>query len=453
MKRSLLRIAVGNFLLVIILGHFGAPLFAQDQPALLPDFDLTARGGAFEFSRFDTAMNLGTSGVLDLAGGEFTVRAWVRFASPCNVDFYWCDMPIASNIAAPAAQPNEHGWHLLRQNDNHFWFCLGGGDRVNGCTADAATTVRSLTMPANGVWYDVAGVKSSNRITIYVNGVLEGTTTLGPHSDASTAPLLIGAGHEGFFLNGQVAQVQLYKSALTEPLLRALHESSNPALAGAGLVAYWQFSNGSTADLSGNHNDGEAIGAVPATDRLWVPNDAYRFDGADDYIMVANSPSLQIGTGDYTIAAWIKTGVSSYGRIFSKGSWGCTTGYMMRLDGDKVLLENASNGSCLVRFPGSTTVTDGSWHFVAGVVDRRAGGAIYVDGVLDAKQMIDTSAYDLSNDRTPTIGAIDMVVDRPVGYPDEFFNGKIDEVRVYNRALSPGEIRALFDASKPLGNY
>jgi hypothetical protein len=452
MRRSYLVIAAASFALLFVWGQFVTPLSAQDPPVLPSDLDLTAHGGAFEFSRFGAALNLGRSDVLDLSGGEYTVRAWVRFAAPCNVDLYWCDMPIVSNIAPPAAQPNEHGWHLLKQNDDHFWFCLGGGDGVNGCTADAATTVRSLTTAVNGVWYDVAGVKASNRIMIYVNGVLEGTTMLGPYYDASPAPLLVGAGHEGFFLNGQVAQVQLYRSALGEPLLRALHESSNPALAGAGLVGYWPFNNGSTGDLSGNHNDGEAVGAVPVTDRLWIPNNAYRFDGTDDYIAVPNSPSLQIGTGDYTIAAWIKTTAVGYGRVFSKGSWGCTTGYMMRLDGDKVFLENASNGSCLVRFPGTTTVTDGAWHFVAGVVDRRSGGAIYVDGVLDAKQAIDTSDYDLSNGRSPTIGAIDMVVDRAVGYPDEFFNGRIDDVRVYNRALSAGEIRALFIAGKPLGN-
>ena len=146
----------------------------------------------------------------------------------------------------------------------------------------------------------------------------------------------------------------------------------------SNLVAYWPFDAGSTRDVSGNNNDGVGSGITPTSDRFGRHNDAYQFDGVDDSISITNSPTLQIGTSDYTIAAWIRTtAAGSDGRVFSKGSWNCTTGYMMRLGGgDKIHLENASNGWCMVNVDSNTPVTDGAWHFVVGVVDRDVGAVV-----------------------------------------------------------------------------
>jgi hypothetical protein len=435
-----------SFTLAIALVSWANPPIAQGQSVLKPDVELVANNGSFEFDELDPGMDLGRSGIFDVSGGDFTIHAWVRFASLVNDYPCWgpqCDMAIAEKISG---EYNSSGWRLLKQSDGHFWFCLGGGP-ANGCEQQASTTVISQTEPVADVWYSVVGVKTANQISIYVNGVLEGSKNPGEYFDASDAPFLVGSNRsEHSFLVGEVGQVQLYRSALSAPHVRALYESSKSRFEQGetedGLVAYWPFDGGSTLDFSGNHNDGEAIGAKQTSDRFGRPNHAYLFDGTDDYIAIANSPSLQIGTGDYTIAAWIRSNVPfGYGRIFSKGSFGCTTGYMMRLGGENVWLENASDGACHVFFGGKRTVADGAWHFVVGVVDRDVGAAIYVDGALDAMQMIDTSAYDLSNDRDPTIGVADRM-------SQEFFSGKIDDVRIYSKALSALEVGTLYNTSK-----
>jgi hypothetical protein len=218
-----------SFVLVFAFALCANPLIAQGQSPIQPDVDLTAHGGAFEFDGVGPGLDLGTSSAVDLSGGDFTVHAWVRFASLCP-NIWGCDEPIVTNMATPGVQPNEHGWHLMKQDDQHFWFCLGGGEGVNGCDPSVNTTVMSRTVPVIGVWYNVVGVKASNQIRIYVNGVLEATSTLGTFSDVSDDPLLIGASHEGFYLDGQVAQVQLYKFALNDPLVRALHQYSKARL-------------------------------------------------------------------------------------------------------------------------------------------------------------------------------------------------------------------------------
>ena len=114
-----------------------------------------------------------------------------------------------------------------------------------------------------------------------------------------------------------------------------------------GLQAYYPF-NGNANDESGNENDGTVSGAYLTNDRFGNSNSAYCFDGSDDFIEINDSNSLDIGLSDYSIVAWIKTTHTSYGRIFSKGSSQCTTGYMMRTGGaggSHSFLENACNGA------------------------------------------------------------------------------------------------------------
>jgi hypothetical protein len=100
---------------------------------------------------------------------------------------------------ASIASVNNYGWRLLKQSDGHFWFCLGAGPG-NGCDSSVSTTV---------------------------NGLLEGSSLLGDSYDSSDVPVLIGANSfEGAYLVGEVAQVQLFKSALSAPRILAAFASS-----------------------------------------------------------------------------------------------------------------------------------------------------------------------------------------------------------------------------------
>ena len=215
-----------SFALVFALALCANPLFAQGQGVLKPDVELIANSGPFEFDGSGPGLDLGKSSAVNLSGGDFTVHAWVKFASLRNdtgVCFDpGCDMSIVDKMVGI----NVDGWRLFKQSDNHFWFCLGGGEAGNGCV-DAPTAVKSLTIPELGVWYGVTAVKKSGEIAIYVNGILEGTNTPGEFLDSDTAALLIGANFdEGAYLNGQVAEFKLFRSALSESNVRALYNAS-----------------------------------------------------------------------------------------------------------------------------------------------------------------------------------------------------------------------------------
>ena len=212
-----------------------------------------------------------------------------------------------------------------------------------------------------------------------------------------------------------------------------------------GLVAYYPF-NGNAQDESGYHHDGTVTNAVLTQDRFGSLDSAYSFNGVDSKIVIATDQALEIGYSDFTIAAWVKPAVGGVngnnGRIFSKGSSGCVTGYMLRMAPDGAThLENAKDGSCMIYCQNNIILTPNYWHFVVGAVNRSSGGSTYINGTLDRTCSNPTNGIDLSNNRNPMIGFND------VGNYYEPFNGVIDEVRVYNRVLSNDEIQSLYQQS------
>ena len=150
-----------------------------------------------------------------------------------------------------------------------------------------------------------------------------------------------------------------------------------------GLVAYWPLNEGggtTTADASGNGNDG-ALNA-PTWDSGKFGG-ALSFDGVDDFVDCGNSSTLDFGTGDFTISAWIKTTDRAGETIFGNGGDdGGGIRYRLYIEGDpgvKILVDDNSNK----RDPeGNVAVVDGQWHHLVGM---RNGSTlrVYIDGVED----------------------------------------------------------------------
>jgi hypothetical protein len=212
-----------------VLALLAGPVIAEGVVVPRADVELDANRGTFEFGGTGPAISLGNSGILDFSGTSFAVQAWVKVVSACNDTGADsgppCDMSIVDRMAS-VESVNNHGWRLLKQSDGHFWFCLGGGPD-NGCDGGLSTTVISHTAAATGVWYHVVAVKTSRRISIYVNGVLDGTSILGGYFDATDLPVLVGANAiEGAYLIGNIGQVQLFRCALSGSQVQALYEST-----------------------------------------------------------------------------------------------------------------------------------------------------------------------------------------------------------------------------------
>ncbi len=205
-----------------------------------------------------------------------------------------------------------------------------------------------------------------------------------------------------------------------------------------GLVAWWQLDDGSGSaaiDSSGNGLDGILVG-----DPSWaagIVGGALEFDGDGDYINVGKDPAFDI-TNQITVAAWIKVGSfqGEWQNIIAKGD----TSWRLQRYLDKNTLEFACTGVVVPgtkwsNILGTVEVNDGQWHHVVGTYDG-AQICLYVDGTLDVSSKTIGGSIKI-NDHAVLIG-------ENAEKPERFWNGLIDDVRVYNYGLSADEVAAIY---------
>jgi hypothetical protein len=212
-------------------------------------------------------------------------------------------------------------------------------------------------------------------------------------------------------------------------------------------VAQWKLDDGegtTAVDSSGNGLDGTLNG-----DPLWIEgmvDGALGLDGVDDYVDCGNPAALDFGTGDFTISAWINMTAIERGTVYAKGgdnSGGIRYTLAMGEGNDNKMTLTTDDDSTKRQAKGETIVNDGNWHHVVGM---RYGNTslVYVDGVLDGS--IDLpEGYDLSgtSQANALVGAITDARDATGATLEKFFNGTIDDVHIYDWALSEAEIRKI----------
>ncbi len=214
-----------------------------------------------------------------------------------------------------------------------------------------------------------------------------------------------------------------------------------------GLVGYWDFdvnAGGATAyDLSGNGNHGTLTNMDPATD--WVEGKigtALEFDGSNDYVALQNLASIGL-TGSMTISAWVKPNslTADDNAIISKRVASSDRGWTLKhTTGNRFQIEIANSSTVTGSRASANTFGLGQFYHVVGVYDAPAGTLdIYVNGVRNNGTQSNcnpcpSSQYNSTG--APSIGR------QPAN--NSYFDGLIDEVRIYNRALSADEIRALY---------
>ncbi|MBE0535740.1 MAG: LamG domain-containing protein [Phycisphaerae bacterium] len=217
----------------------------------------------------------------------------------------------------------------------------------------------------------------------------------------------------------------------------------------ADLVGYWPL-DGNGKDLSGNGLDGKINGNVaPAADRFGNPEAAMSFaGGGGDNINVGNPPELQM-TGAMTITAWVYLDNTSplhgarNSRIFGKMSVGGKRAWSAGIEKTvggvpyPATIQIASNASTVVGLNDNTTLPVGQWVHYAGVFTPGQSLEVYVNGTLSHIRTdgIPPSQY-AANGESALIG------NRP-GATDCGWYGFLDEVRMYNEALSQTRIESL----------
>lgn len=204
-----------------------------------------------------------------------------------------------------------------------------------------------------------------------------------------------------------------------------------------GLVAYYPF-NGNANDASGNGNNGTVFGATLTKDRFGESASAYNF-GQLEYIAGKDAPQLDFGPqSSFSVFAWINFSgdVPGFQGIISKmyDDSNPTSGFQLGIFQNTVQVQMGPPPA--LTFNGSLTLNDGKWHMVG---LRRTGiiADIWIDGRPEAGVSNPTL---VPQDMTCT-NSLFLGVDRNLS---RFFPGSIDDIRIYNRALSQTEVQQLY---------
>jgi hypothetical protein len=401
--------------------------------------------------KYGTGLNFDGNGDIVTAGtgssisitGAITVEAWVNVSA----------LPASNKGYSIVAKDKNTGGRAYTLDlltsagcaGTCFRFYISGGGNLT--TNEVAATTNQVQ--ANK-WYHVVGTYiPSTSMHIYVNGILADTNTVtSPLASipTATANLTIGgreyAGVEDYF-NGTIDEPKIFNYSRSASQIAWDYNKGKP-------VGHWKFDEcqGSLLnDSSGKSNSATlTIGAsgtqttvgTCSTSGAWANgaggkfNYSMNFDGTDDYIVVNDNPSLDIGS-QITLAGWFKVNDTTANRaLISKQNE-----YLVRFNTDDTFSFYLFDGvDYEPRLTAPTNPSAGTWHHFAAVYDSTLGSnhqKIYINGVLVAQQ--DRSITTSGTSNALHIGR----------FGTDYFDGQLDDMKVYNYALTKQQIKTLMN--------
>lgn len=352
--------------------------------------------------------------------------------------------------------------------------CSGASDNISFVRHFATNPGRWRTpadsLPA-GTWSHVVVTHdgTTNAPTIYVNGVSQALTTVQTPSgsltsDASNDLIIGNVSDASDPFDGKIDEVRVYNRALSATEIESLYRLGQPDKVNtsvsqpqgtgrldSGLAGYWPLDDGSGTnanDASTNNNDGTLTnGPTWTTGQIGGGVD---FDGSDDYISYANT--IPFNSDDFSVSAWARmdgaAGGDGENSIFTQritsvgaGNPSVTLYYDINEYPSFFIRDNVGTG---VNLSYSSAQSFGAWQHIVGVKTATAT-TLYLNGAAVA-----TTTHSLSGDFDAGVDIRQIGRQQYTGGNNQF-NGVIDEVRVYQRALSADEVAQLYRLTSPTG--
>ncbi len=398
-------------------------------------------------SATDTSTN-GNNGTL--TGGP----TWTTGQIGSAVDFDGVD----DNIATPSVRgvvnattsvwirpDSVTGTHTVIRHDNNFGIDLAN-DEIRwyweGGSAYHDTTAANLS---TGQWYHIVGTYfsggSSNNVQVYVNGVAQTLSNDDETNTPSASSGVVASSWLGSYYDGQLDEVRIYDRTLSPDEVWQLYRLGTPTGTETSLKGYWSFNgqdmSGTMAyDRSGSGNNGTLTNSPAITEGKL--GQGLSFDGTNKFVNAGDPTNGSLDPANITISAWVwrNGSQSSYARIVDKMATG---GYQLYA----YSTNNTLGGYMTNGVTPSGDINSGwaipnqQWAHVALTYDG-TNMLFYGDGVL-----VKTQAYGSGLANTTDTFSIGNN-----GSGTGNWNGSIDEVRVYDRALSASEIKTLYSSGK-----
>jgi opacity protein-like surface antigen len=210
-----------------------------------------------------------------------------------------------------------------------------------------------------------------------------------------------------------------------------------------GLVGWWPF-NGNANDESGNGNNGTVNGAVLSSDRFGNGNKSYNFNGTQN-INITNSSIAAFLNNSFTCVAWFKTSsnlpgdIVRYDNCVTESGWGLRIGYNNPGQIQGLEFDNTRNPNFVTS---NNVYNDGNWHLAVFKRDVSAmKDALFIDNQFITETSFST-VYNIDITGHPLF----------IGAGCDFFNGDLDDIGIWNRALNQQEITNFFNSSQSSSN-
>lgn len=380
----------------------------------------TYGGSAYFDGNGDYLAIPGTSGQF-ADGQDFTVEGWLYPIS--RVTSYPC---FFSNYSSAFGTGSIY-WGAGHSSGDTTKYQIG----ING----AFPAIQSTTNISYGDWQHLALVRSSGVITLYINGVANGTYSFSGALNGSGNTTYVGVAGDAIansYINGHIANYRVVKGAavytgnFTPPTMPVTAISGTSLLLNFGNAGIYDATRINTLVPFGNAQ-------VSSSVTKYNSGSIY-FDGSGDYLRVQNnlnSSNSKLGTSDFTVECWF--------RLISMGVYPCL--YDFRPAGTSTpgpcLMVGYGSAGKLVYFmgtgtaiTGSTTITTGAWYHAA--LCRSSGVTrLYLNGVQEGSSYTDANNY-------ATFNGVFGALSYDPSLTDYQVNGYMEDIRITKAARYTG---------------
>jgi hypothetical protein len=426
--------------------HFGVVLYEGDGSN-----SHSINGGKFGAAFYGNGSNSYIDTGIKNTVGTRTLSVWI----------YYTGAPSSTKSIIKATSSGSAGYGLdLTTSLLRF--------QQNGEASVPSTSLSNLNTNA---WNHIVGVIDGSTSTLYLNGSSVGTGTV---TDAGSHNLYIGADNDigtlGQVFEGKIDQVRIFDKALSSSEVSTLYaetastvESLDPlsedttdtlqVLGDSSCIATYRFENNED-DLSGNY-DGTGTAIQYAAGRYGQAAD---FNGSSSNVELPTGSPFNDSDTIKAISAWVKADTTS-SRVYPFSIGSTTTdnqffnfGYLGDSNNILVFMRNGSNSN--QAYHSASTTTDTNWHHI---VVQTTGSAVEI--YLDGESQSVSSTYAGSGSASSWIsyinytGTVRANIGTNASYGPQYSNGKIDQVRFFNKTLSASEVTTLYNENSLVASY
>jgi hypothetical protein len=388
----------------------GSPSFVADRNGI-PNKAIAFNGNVANRVEVNDNAFLHTSSI--------SIAAWVKFNSLAGSHQGVVDKPLGTGFA--------DSWHFGTQGGNWSTWIMNN---------TSTNPFSQLTSPiTTGQWYFVVSTfdNATKEHRLYIDGTLKSSTTFNSTIGYDNSKMYFGAAIENnvldYPMNGAIDEVKIYNTALTANQVFSEYSS---------LMASYPFTGNADDAIGTNH--GTVNGATLTMDRFENPNSAYSFDGVNDFIQMS-SPSYTA----YTIEAYMRFDGPTADRnvvVFTQGNPFVSASHQIRTDASGHFVHYTFDGTGHAVVSNTIAQLNVDYH-VTIVASNNGQMKLYINGIEEGTPINIGTLWNAGTEFRVGTGTVGIIGLNNANY----FNGSIDDIKIYTTARTAAQILADYNPS------